>query len=393
MFFQLGEEIESVQWLQLVEIRFAELLQHFAIESGEKHLLIAVLVRHIGGARGERFAEFVLALLMPFQHFASAFDDAAGKSGEAGDFDAVALVGAAGLHVAKENNFAGRFLHGDVDVFDGRQKIGKLGQLVIVSGEKRARARVLLEMLDDGPGDGETVKRGGAASDFVEKHEARGRGVIQDGGDFAHFDEESGAPAGQIVAGADAREDAVGDGQLRLARGDERAHLRHEEDQRRLAQISGFASHVRAGDQQKLLATRLEAEIVRHKAFALLAKKLLYDGMAPANDEEFPGGAELRANVTAIRGKLGKCGENIELRHGGGSAAKPCGFCGHPGADIHEKLSFDFQNAFLGSQDFALVLYEFGRSEALRVHESLLALVVRGGEVQIRLRNLYVVPE
>src|SRR5712691_6588045 len=116
MFFQLGEEIESVQWLQLVEIRFAELLQHFAIERGEEHLLIAVLVRKIGCARGKRFAELMLALLMPFQHFASAFDDAAGKSGEAGDFDAVALVGAARLNMAEENNSAGRLFHGDVNV-------------------------------------------------------------------------------------------------------------------------------------------------------------------------------------------------------------------------------------------------------------------------------------
>ena len=50
----------------------------------------------------ERFAELMLALFVLLQDFAGAFDDAAGKAGEARDFDAVALVGAAGFDVAQE---------------------------------------------------------------------------------------------------------------------------------------------------------------------------------------------------------------------------------------------------------------------------------------------------
>src|ERR1700686_10999 len=77
-------------------------------------------------------------------------------------------------------------------------------------GEEGAGAGVLLEMLDDGPGDGEAIEGGGAAADFVEEDEACGRGVMEDGGDLAHFDEEGGAAAGKIIAGADAGEDAGG---------------------------------------------------------------------------------------------------------------------------------------------------------------------------------------
>src|ERR1700731_5058467 len=90
-------------------------------------------------------------------------------------------------------------------------------------GEERARAGVLLQMLDHGPGDGEAVEGSGAAANFVEQDEAGRRGVIEDGGDFAHFDEEGRAATREIVAGADAREDAVDDGQLGLARGNEEA--------------------------------------------------------------------------------------------------------------------------------------------------------------------------
>ena len=75
-----------------------------------------------------------------------------------------------------------------MNVLHAGQEIGELGEFVIVRGEKSARARVLLQMLDDGPGDGKAVKRCGAAADFIEKHEARWRGVMQDGGNFAHLD-------------------------------------------------------------------------------------------------------------------------------------------------------------------------------------------------------------
>ncbi len=113
-------------------------------------------------------------------------------------------------------------------------------------------------MLDDGPSDGEAVERGGAAADFVEQNEARGRGVIEDGSDFGHFDEKCRAAAREIVASADARKDAVDDGQLGLARGNEAADLGHQDDERGLAQIGGLAAHVGPGNEQKLLARRLE---------------------------------------------------------------------------------------------------------------------------------------
>src|ERR1700687_1108159 len=125
-------------------------------------------------------------------------------------------------------------------------------------GKERARAGMFLQMLYDGPGDGQAVECGGAASDFIEQDEARRRRVIEDRGDFAHFDEKCGAAASKIIASPNAREDAVNDGQLGLPRGNEAADLRHQDDKRRLPEIGGLAAHIRAGDEMKLLARRLE---------------------------------------------------------------------------------------------------------------------------------------
>src|ERR1700736_2460834 len=137
----------------------------------------------------------MLALFVAFEDFTSAIDYAAREPGEAGNFDTVTFIGTTGFDAAKKNNFAGSFLDGDVNIFHRGEQIGEFSQLVVMGGEKRARARMFLQVFDDGPGDGQAVERGGAAADFVKQYEARGRGVIQDGGDFAHFHEKSGAAA------------------------------------------------------------------------------------------------------------------------------------------------------------------------------------------------------
>ncbi len=184
--------------------------------------------------------------------------------------------------------------------------------------------------------------------------------MIQNGGDFAHFDEKSGTAAREIVAGADARKDAVGDGKLRLAGRNEGAHLRHQDDERGLTQIGGLAAHVRAGDEKKLLTPGLEAEIIGNEALSLLPQEFFDHRMAPADDEKFAGGVEFRAGITAIRGELGKRGEHVELRDGSSGAAQSRSLGGNRRADIDEKLALDFEDAFVGGENFALVFLQFG---------------------------------
>ena len=317
----------------------------------------AIAVGVACGAGRKRFAELVLALLVFLEDFAGAFDDAAGKAGETSDFNAVTFVGGAGLDAAKKNDFVGRFLDADVDVFYGGEEIGEFSELVVVGGEKRAGAGVFLKMLDDGPSDAETVEGGGATADFVEEDKACGRGVIEDAGDLRHFNEKRGTAAREIIAGADARKDAVGDRKFGLACGNKRTHLREKDDERGLAKIGGLAAHVRARDKEKLLTAGFEAEVVGNEALAFLTEKLFDDGVAAADDEEFTGGVEFGARVTAVGGKFREGSENVELRDGGGGFAKTRGLRGDAGAKIHEELALNFKNAFVGGEDFPLVLF------------------------------------
>src|SRR5258707_3711092 len=115
--------------------------------------------------------------------------------------------------------------------------------------------------------------------------------------------------------------------------------------------------------------------------------------MAAGNDEEFAGGSEFRASVTAIGAKFREGGKNVKLRDGRGGRAEARRFCGNAGAQIDEKLALDFEDALVGGEDFALVFFQLWRSETLGVDQGLLALVISGREMQVGLGNFDVVAE
>ena len=71
------------------------------------------------------------------------------------------------------------------------------------------------------PREAQAVERARAAADFVEDHQAARRGVVQNVRGLAHLHHERGLPARQIVAGADAGEDAVHQIDARVLRRDE----------------------------------------------------------------------------------------------------------------------------------------------------------------------------
>ena len=72
--------------------------------------------------------------------------------------------------------------------------------------------------------------------------------MVQDVRHLRHLHHEGGLSGAQVVAGADAGEDAVHHADVGVGRGDEAAHLGHQDDQRHLAHIRGLARHVGAGD-------------------------------------------------------------------------------------------------------------------------------------------------
>ena len=146
-----------------------------------------------------------------FQDGAGATDDSGWDTCEFGDVDAVGAIGGTIDNPVQEDDptvllkdIHARTMHEREDRFEA-------SQLVIVGGEEGLAAQFgdIVDVLDDRPGDGQTVVGAGAAADFVEDDKAAGSGVIEDVGRLEHLDHEGALAAGDVVLGADAGEDAI----------------------------------------------------------------------------------------------------------------------------------------------------------------------------------------
>ena len=98
-----------------------------------------------------------------------------GHAGQARHLDAVALVGAALDDFAQEDDLVVPFAHGDVEILHARQAAGQFGQLVVMGGEERLGADLVVQVLDDAPGQAQAVKGAGAAADLVQDNRGCGR--------------------------------------------------------------------------------------------------------------------------------------------------------------------------------------------------------------------------
>ena len=84
--------------------------------------------------------------------------------------DAEAVGRAPLLELAQEEHLAVVLAHGHVVVDHAGEGLLHLVELVVVGGEEGAGSAgaVLVDVLDDGPGDGDAVVGGGASAELVE---------------------------------------------------------------------------------------------------------------------------------------------------------------------------------------------------------------------------------
>ena len=164
---------------------------------------------------------------------------------------------------------------------------------------------------------------------------------MQNRGRLRHLDHEGGASASHVVAGADAGEDAIDDAKPRSARGNERSHLRHDHDERRLPQISALATHVRPGKHDDVLRSgfagirrsRIQKKIVGNESIAASRLLLKFDhGMTAFNDFKISavaivfGFVEPRTTIIAKRGNMSQAAQHVDFGQGQGGLPDALGF-------------------------------------------------------------------
>ena len=116
--------------------------------------------------------------------------------------------------------------------------------------------------------------------------------------------------AAELVARSHAREDAIDDADAGPGGRHEAAHLGEQRQESDLTNESRFARHIRPGDQPELAVRRTEAHIVGHEGPR--RQGLLEHGVAAVADFQDRLLAQLRPNILARNGKLGKTGQGVE---------------------------------------------------------------------------------
>ena len=255
-----------------------------------------------------------------------------------------------------------------------------------MSREQREAAVDARDVPRHGPRQRQAVERAGAAPDLVHEDEALVGGVVQDVRGLGHLHHESGAPAGEIVAGADAREDAVDRARApRRSAGTKLPTCASSAISARLAHVRRFAAHVRARDDQH--APRgIEHQVVGHEG---AVDEMLDHRMPPAANLEARLGDQRRARSSrAARARSASATSAVERRQRGRGRLQRGEAVGELREHLLVELAFARQRFLARAEHLVLEALELGRDEALGVLHGLPADVVLGHVVRLRARSL-----
>ena len=270
----------------------------------------------------------------------------AGNARQLRHLDPVTPVRGAGLDGIKEDDLVVVFYRVQVCVLHRIHEFRQGGQFEVMGGEQGKGPDVVRQVSGAGPGQGQPVVSAGAAADLVDQHQAHVGGVVQDGCGLHHFRHEGGFPRGDIIDRADTGEDSVDRAEYGALCRDEAADMRQQRDERSLAHVGGFASHVRPGNQQHTDGF-VQVDVIGDKGIVLQT----FDYRVTPGADIQPGGiGELGPAVIQRVGPLGKTGQYVCLaqRCGGRLQGRQVG------ADAFQyvlvKRLFPGQGAFPGAQ-------------------------------------------
>ena len=311
-----------------------------------------------------RFAGFQLV-----QNLLRAGDHRRGQTRQFRHLHAIGPVGRPVPHLVQEHDLALEFLHRHGGVAHVFQLPGQCRHLVVMGGKDRAAAIDRVQVFHRGPCDGQPVIGRRAPPDFIEDHQSRRIGLVQDRGGFDHFHHERGPPARQVIGGAHPAEDLADDADAGLRGGHETAHLRKDHDQRNLPEIGGFAGHVGPGQKQDMgrILGGAELGIIRHESRPRGAQRGLDHRVTSAFDHQVAPGGDLRPNPVTLGGAFGKaCGE-IQFGNGAGQGGKRSGLGQNGGTQGFEDLAFQGAGPVGGVQDAFFELGQVQRGKPQRI--------------------------
>ena len=184
-------------------------------------------------------------------------------------------------------------------------------------------------------------------------------------GGLLHLHHERRVSARDVVGGSDPREDAIDERNLGFARRHERADLRHDRQERRLAQVGGLAAHVRAGEDDELARGAVERDVVGNKRLAGRRRASLDHRMSRVHDCHLVAVVHVRLDVVVDGCALSKSRQHVQGRERAGGRLDSRRFAGNRRPERLEDLQLALEDALVGAQDLFFVFLQRGSDEAL----------------------------
>src|SRR5271156_2010380 len=297
---------------------------------------------------------------MPPQNLPSPQNHLMRQPRQSSHLNSIALVRAPSLHPPQKYNLVSSLLHRHMHIPHALQKLLQFRQLMIMRSKKRPRPLPRMQSLYHRPSNGQPIKRSRPAPHLIKQNQTSRRSRIQN---RRHL-----------------------------------AHLHQNRNQSRLPQISGLAPHVRPSNQKQKLRLIIQIQIIRHKPLASLLQKLLNHRMPPARNHQnpalsFPAQRSLRKfrpRIIPRSRNPREIHQHVQLRNPRRNAPQPPRLPRNSLANFHVQAPLNFQHPLFRGQYLPLMLLQFRGSKPLRIHQSLLPLVVRRRQMQIRLGNFNV---
>src|ERR1700730_13495308 len=327
------------------------------------------------------------------EHLPGADYDLARQARELGDMDPIAAIGTALDHLVEKDDPLTLFADCHPKIAQPRKLLSKRGQLVIMGGKERQRAklRCIVEIFEDRLRDAHAVVGAGAATDLVENEQAARRGVSEDVRRLHHFNHEGRQPAGQLIVSADPGEDPIAKADDGPLGGHEATRLRQQDDDAGLPQVGRLAGHVRSAEQHDLLIVRVQPQVVGHEA---ARPQRSFDQRMAATDDLDPGLVLQRgAHPSMTAPDAGQPGDGIELTQPGGRVEQILTGGGDATAEVAEERLLTRHHRALRIEDEGLLLLQLRRDVALAIDQRLLADVLGRDRLTVGVTDLDVVAE
>src|SRR5260370_21725378 len=156
-------------------------------------------------------------------------------------------------------------------------------------------------------------------------------------------------------------------------------------------QVGRFSRHVRPAEENDLLIGRVESQVVGDETAGPQGR--LDQWVASADDLDSRLIAQDGSHPAVTRGQGATRGDGIELPEPGGGIEQVLARRGDATAELAEERLLAGDHRALRVEDQRLLLLELGRDVALAVDERLLAHVLHGDRLPVRVTDLEVVAE